>query len=169
MLLSIKGQTLASPRPESVPCRLRSQRCARRPSRFWLVAEDGDNHPESGGSETRHSSTSQKKTDTMSGFWQNFTLSSYTPFGWEPGRKFESNWAKIGKYNAHWLEAGVCCGPVWHSLPVRMHPPDLNRKGIVSQASRCRQWAPLYPVEQPGGAKPLLQDDAQCPEQVQYG
>ena len=44
----------------------------------------------------------------MSGFWQNFTLSSYTPFGWELGRKFESKWAKIGKYNAHWLEAGAC-------------------------------------------------------------
>ena len=55
----------------------------------------------------------------MSGVWQNFTLSSYTPFGWEPGRKFESKWAKIGKYNAHWLEAGACCGPVLHRLPVQ--------------------------------------------------
>ena len=123
MFLRSNSQISAFPRPGSSPCRLRSQHShklhavARQPSRFWLRAEDGHDHPKSG-SETPHSSTTQEKIEAMSGFWQNFTLSSYTPFGWEPGRKFESKWAMIGKYNAHWLEAGACCGHVLHSLPV---------------------------------------------------
>ena len=79
----------------------------------------------------------------MSGFWQNFTLSSYTPFGWEPGRKFESKWAKIGKYNAHWLEAGACCGHVLHSLPVRRQRLDLMLKRRVSSSIMLQAVGPL--------------------------
>ena len=78
----------------------------------------------------------------MSGFWQNFTLSSYTPFGWEPGSKFKSKWAKIGKYNAHWLEAGACCCPVCHGLPVQMQPLDFMLKGRVNSSIMLQAVAP---------------------------